>query len=863
MRLEEMRRPPSGQGEAEIGQEDRLSDGSTDRAMSQDARSVDSQVSGDLADLDLGELEKVERVKVDRKKLEDLLYGSPVTVEEFFMKIESDTNTRIQWPRDCSSKRDPQVRVIGLSSDVDAARSIIHRELGIRNMNRASLKVDVSYTDHSHMIGVGGKCSKDLSNRTNCHIHFPDCNKQADCDKSNCVSLSGEIPNIEYARIGVRLLQPLVFIVTLPHSHPLHRNGTLRETKDIPDPWKTHIEWAENRFGVKVNPKAKSSNQYTALFIKGSEENSENIQAATEMIINELVHRYYPHEPGHVTNSMEISIHHHKIVQGNVKLVMQRTGAVILFPDAEDRNIPQQKKSSVVICGTVRAVYRARQMLIGSLPIKMTFEMQPKPDTWWPDQETLRQMEIEHDVSISVPQKNRDNAVLVTVMAMERNIGGVYAARRDLLGLSGPTVVPGVPACYRFDGAPRLQGPHGLLTMISHQVRRTLPPFSPVWPPPPPPPSQHGPAWSPLAAALGASSPLAAAFGSSSYGLQTLGELGSALGDVNANGLLTPTPGLLGSFAPEFSTGGTWGATWTGGDRDSAATYSQPVGVSSALSQFIQNATMQQNVGQDSTAPSYDPLGGLGLHPTSATTSATTVTSIGDPLNSSGGSQGFNSSQSSSRSATRSNTPPSDEGMDRRAPGYEKKLLSTLVDYEEKRALAAKMRRAPVVPKPRTPTDVWSGYGFSRSSPHWLLKEEMSAVLKPEPTATSGQNITVPTNPVTTTAPSAWPSTNGSAVGSRLGGYLSQSNVFDCGALSKPANPVRDLAELLEGIDGLRQYSELFRDEEIDLPVFIAMTEDDLKKLGVKTVGGRKKLMMLIQTFNSGDLKLPGAVKSF
>ena len=52
-------------------------------------------------------------------------------------------------------------------------------------------------------------------------------------------------------------------------------------------------------------------------------------------------------------------------------------------------------------------------------------------------------------------------------------------------------------------------------------------------------------------------------------------------------------------------------------------------------------------------------------------------------------------------------------------------MLSTLVDYDEKRALAATLRRAPVVPKPRTPTDVWSGYGFSRSSPHWLLKEEL------------------------------------------------------------------------------------------------------------------------------------------
>ena len=44
------------------------------------------------------------------------------------------------------------------------------------------------------------------------------------------------------------------------------------------------------------------------------------------MLIAELIHRHYPHESGHVTNSMEISIHHHKIVQGNVRLVMRQTG---------------------------------------------------------------------------------------------------------------------------------------------------------------------------------------------------------------------------------------------------------------------------------------------------------------------------------------------------------------------------------------------------------------------------------------------------------------------------------------------------------------------------------------------------------
>ena len=47
------------------------------------------------------------------------------------------------------------------------------------------------------------------------------------------------------------------------------------------------------------------------------------------------------------------------------------------------------------------------------------------------------------------------------------------------------------------------------------------------------------------------------------------------------------------SFA-DLTAGGAWGATWTG-ERDCAATYSQPGGVSTALSQFIQNATLQSS----------------------------------------------------------------------------------------------------------------------------------------------------------------------------------------------------------------------------------------------------------------------------
>ena len=41
--------------------------------------------------------------------------------------------------------------------------------------------------------------------------------------------------------------------------------------------------------------------------------------------------------------------------------------------------------------------------------------------------------------------------------------------------------------------------------------------------------------------------------------------------------------------------GGDWGATWTGGSADGAATYSRPGGDGSALSRFIENAALAQN----------------------------------------------------------------------------------------------------------------------------------------------------------------------------------------------------------------------------------------------------------------------------
>lgn len=69
-----------------------------------------------------------------------------------------------------------------------------------------------------------------------------------------------------------------------------------------------------------------------------------------------------------VQMSMEISPQHHSIVLGkqssNLKLIMQRTGTQIMFPDAGDPNIPSLKKSNVTITGGIHNVYLARQQLV-------------------------------------------------------------------------------------------------------------------------------------------------------------------------------------------------------------------------------------------------------------------------------------------------------------------------------------------------------------------------------------------------------------------------------------------------------------------------------------------------------------------
>ena len=61
--------------------------------------------------------------------------------------------------------------------------------------SRVTMKMDVSYTDHSHIIGKGGNTIRRVMSETGCHIHFPDSNRSNPNEKSNQVSIAGSNDN--------------------------------------------------------------------------------------------------------------------------------------------------------------------------------------------------------------------------------------------------------------------------------------------------------------------------------------------------------------------------------------------------------------------------------------------------------------------------------------------------------------------------------------------------------------------------------------------------------------------------------------------------------------------------------------------
>ncbi|KAA0187174.1 hypothetical protein HAZT_HAZT002786 [Hyalella azteca] len=120
----------------------------------------------------------------------------------------------------CTCKLDPHIRVVGTPENVSIASMMVRQQL--EPHNKITMKMDVSWTHHSHIIGMlhshiigkAGNTIQPVVRRTGVSIHFPDGNKNNETRKSNQVSINSrgeELGGLEDARASIRQLTPLVF----------------------------------------------------------------------------------------------------------------------------------------------------------------------------------------------------------------------------------------------------------------------------------------------------------------------------------------------------------------------------------------------------------------------------------------------------------------------------------------------------------------------------------------------------------------------------------------------------------------------------------------------------------------------------
>ncbi|XP_023825802.1 protein bicaudal C homolog 1 isoform X3 [Salvelinus sp. IW2-2015] len=929
-------------------------------------RSTDSPVPGSEDDLSgphaLPDPEWTEeRFRVDRKKLEIMLLaateGRVNGGEDFFQKVMDETKTQIAWPSKlkigAKSKKDPHIKVCGKRDNVREAKDRIMSVLDTKQSNRVTLKMDVSHTEHSHVIGKGGNNIKKVMEDTGCHIHFPDSNRNNQAEKSNQVSIAGQPGGVEAARSKIRELLPLVLSFELPAIVQ-------------PDPGSPTVQHISQTYNLTVSFKPPTRLYGTTGVVRGSQNNSSAVKRGTAILLEHLA--------GSLASAISVSTHldiapqHHLFMMGrngsNIKHITQRTGAQIHFPDP---NSPQ-KKSTVYIQGIIESVCVARQYLMGCLPLVLMFDIKEDIEV---EPQCITALMEQLDVFISIKPKPKQPSKSVIVKSVERNAVNMYEARKFLLGLESngvssalsPSTIGPSPTLICPVGLDILasaglglsslgllgpSAPHSLSSSPAPVLNSLNSSMSPLQNPPSPSPSL----WpSSLTSTQGFSSqlmmhPVAQATLSSillsgvkGYTQNTPSPPpGLAPIDKQTNGVPDCSKGPCTINGHVKHPGSVYGRMSSASLADTVLNPNQCDSVQEAsVHNQSEPRSSKSNQDEDSDtfvevgmprSPSHSANGNelkqmLASCKTSGKRHAVELLqgtknshlqyvcpelhSLLSPPHSSDCLLSDPESSASDGPVTDKRAPGSERAAERAAQQNERDRIRLAphssfanmqaLEYEQKKLLATKaMLKKPVVTEVRTPTNTWSGLGFSKSMPAETIKELRRAnhvSYKPTMSTTYEVNSDYEGSPLSLSRSGSregvgngsdsdnWRDRNGVGNGlvnhaefpasvsspkrkqnkSAAEHYLSSSNYMDCissvtgsnGCSLQSSLKGSDLPELFSKL-GLGKYTDVFQQQEIDLQTFLTLTDQDLKELGITTFGARRKMLLAISGVNDYEL---------
>ncbi|XP_075894387.1 protein bicaudal C homolog 1 isoform X2 [Nelusetta ayraudi] len=930
-------------------------------------RSTDSPLPGSEEDLSgpqpLPDPEWTEeRFRVDRKKLEIMLLaaseGRVNGGEDFFQKIMDETQTQIAWPSKlkigAKSKKDPHIKVCGKRENVREAKDRIMSVLDTKS-NRVTLKMDVSHTEHSHVIGKGGNNIKRVMEETGCHIHFPDSNRNNQAEKSNQVSIAGQPGGVEAARVKIRELLPLVLSFELP---------AIMQS----DPNSPTVQHISQTYNLAVSFKPPTRLYRATGVVRGSQNNASAVKRGTALLLEHLAGSLA--STISVTTHLDIAPQHHLFMKGrngsNIKHITQRTGAQIHFPDP---NGPQ-KKSTVYIQGTIESVCLARQYLMGCLPLVLMFDIKEDIDV---EPQCITALMEQLDVFISIKPKPKQPSKSVIVKSVERNAVNMYEARKFLLGLESngvsspppPSSCSSSPPSVLLNPAPNgpsasLICPVGLDILASaglglsnlgflgataaHALANSAAPNailnslnSSMSPLQTQSPSNAAPSPSLWPSALTSTQGFSSQLMLHPATQATLSSILLSGVQGYTQNTPSPPPGLAPidkqpNGVPDCTKGP---CTLNGHVKHASSVYGR---ISTAsLAETVLSPAPCDSVQEASGHNPSEPLSsksspdegsdtfvevGMPRSPSHSANGSELKQMLASCKTSSGKRQAVELLQGTKNSHLHSDCLLSDAESsssdspvaDKRAPGSERAAERAAqqsererirlapqttfanmqaFDYEQKKLLATKaMLKKPVVTEVRTPTNTWSGLGFSKSMPAETIKELRRANHVPYKPSMS---TTYEGSPLSLSRSSSreglgngsesdnWRERNGAGNGlpghgdfssavsspkrkqnkSAAEHFLSSSNYMDCissvtgsnGCSLNSSLKGSDLPELFSKL-GLGKYTDVFQQQEIDLQTFLTLTDQDLKELGITTFGARRKMLLAISELNKNRRKL-------
>ncbi|EDW77980.2 uncharacterized protein Dwil_GK24769, isoform B [Drosophila willistoni] len=827
-----------------------------------------------------------ERFKVDRQKLEQFITADSAIegmngAEYFFNDIMNTTDTYVSWPCrlkiGAKSKKDPHVRIVGKVDEVSRAKERILGSLDSRG-TRVIMKMDVSYTDHSYIIGRGGNNIKRIMDDTHTHIHFPDSNRSNPTEKSNQVSLCGSLEGVERARALVRLSTPLLISFEMPVMGP---------NKPQPDHETPYIKMIESKFNVQVIFSTRPKLHTSLVLVKGSEKESAQVRDATQLLINFACESIASQILVNV--QMEISPQHHEIVKGknNVNLlsIMERTQTKIIFPDLSDMNVKPLKKSQVTISGRIDDVYKARQQLLGNLPVALIFDFPDNQN----DASDIMSLNTKYGVLITLRQKQRQSTLAIVIKGLEKFIDKIYEARQEILCLSSPAIQPVIPDHYFMPKdkdlnlayrtqltallggySDNLKSPPGLLppglsnqlTPYANNNHLLLNANASV----------NGSGGGGLSTPTGICAPtqkymqmhnnFQQAQAQQQQQQQQHVQQVAPRQSVVANNNYLQVPGSkpplnVGSNTVNVSPRNSCSQNTSGYQSFSSSTtsleqsyppYAQLQATVSSTSSSSSCAN-RAHYSPDSTYSSEGGGGGLGMGASARLGRrlsdgvllglSNAAGGVGGSMGGAGGGGGAHLLPGSAESYRSLHYDLAGNGVGGGGGGaagggkQHQQLTHRAFDFDMKRAFGFKaMERTPVAGELRTPTPAWLGMGLSRTSP--------APIETVDDGLASGQGWRMP-------APS--PLGLGSPYGvSATTGLLDATPVNRRMQLSQH----KDIQTLLTSL-GLEHYIKIFVLNEIDLEMFTTLTEENLMELGITAFGARKKLLTAIHTLLANE----------